>query len=258
MLTKSLAFLKRDLLENFSYKSAALIDALSIFSQVLVFFFIAKFLGGKDYFPYVLTGIAFAGYQSAALSSFALSIHREIGTGTLEAILLTRTSVYTVLFSTVIWNFIFTSLKVLVYFAAGMILFDFDFSKFNAAGFFLSFALTISAMMALGVLSAGCILVLRRGDPVTSLMNNASRFLSGVYFPIQVLPAWIQPLSYLLPLTYALEALRRSLFNGDGIHELAGHLSVLFIFSVILWPCSLLFFRWAFHKARKEGTLSLP
>ncbi len=59
-------------------------------------------------------------------------------------------------------------------------------------------------------------------------------FLCGLFIPVQDLPAILQPLSYILPLTYGADILKMAV-NGDG------HLSMVFSFSLLLIFSALLF-----------------
>jgi ABC-2 type transport system permease protein len=58
-------------------------------------------------------------------------------------------------------------------------------------------------------------------------------FLSGVFFPIEQMPAFMQIISRILPLTYAIEALRKVIILGAGISSLIKELTILLTFGVI-------------------------
>ena len=58
-------------------------------------------------------------------------------------------------------------------------------------------------------------------------------FVSGVTFPIQYLPEWIAPLSYIMPLTPALEAFRYSVIEGQGLISVLSQLLHLGLLSII-------------------------
>ena len=57
-------------------------------------------------------------------------------------------------------------------------------------------------------------------------------FLSGVFWPVAQLPKVLQPVSYILPLTYANDALRGVMLKSAGIGDIAGQLSALLVFAV--------------------------
>jgi ABC-2 type transport system permease protein len=78
----------------------------------------------------------------------------------------------------------------------------------------------------------------------------------GVFFPVEVLPLWLQKVSMLLPMTYALRAVRLALLRGAPWSELRGDLAALAVFSVILLPLGAVAFRWAIARARATGSLA--
>lgn len=59
-------------------------------------------------------------------------------------------------------------------------------------------------------------------------------FLSGIFWPVAQLPAALQPVSYLLPLTYANEALRNVMLKNYGIGEIAVQLTALLVFALAM------------------------
>ncbi|MDO8527127.1 MAG: ABC transporter permease [Deltaproteobacteria bacterium] len=261
---KAWAFLKRDMIEAFSYKVAFFFDLVGMVANILTFFFIAQLIGPAvvpqlqgygGYFPFVLIGIALAQFQSAAMNSFAGAIQKEQGHGTLEAILITPTSLAVIAFSGALWDLFFVFLKMVAYLAIGAIFFGIDLSRLNILAAVLILILTVTSLAGFGFFSAGFVLVFKRGDPINYFMNGFSRFLSGVYFPISVLPFWVQKCSWLIPWTYSLEAMRMALLEGKSVFELANPIISLILFSILFLPSGLLFFRWSVKQAKREGSL---
>jgi ABC-2 type transport system permease protein len=60
----------------------------------------------------------------------------------------------------------------------------------------------------------------------------------------------------MFPITYSLRAIRLSLLQGAGFNEVAGDLLALVIFSAVTLPISLVVFRYAVQRAKKDGSLS--
>jgi ABC-2 type transport system permease protein len=75
------------------------------------------------------------------------------------------------------------------------------------------------------------------------LVFGVQIFLSGVFWPIDQLPAILRPISYILPLTYANEALRAVMLKGADLAEIAGELAALLIFMVLMIVLSALTMR---------------
>lgn len=264
--SKGWAFQKRDFRDRVSYSYSLVFDALEIFASLLVFFFISRLVSegglpslasyGGNYFAFVLIGIAFSGFQEAALYGYSNTINSEQGNGTLEAILVTPTSLGAVMGIGIFWRFLFVTLRSFLYLAAGIIIFQARISLLSPAAL-LILALSFTAMSGFGLISAGFIMIYKQGDPVSFFFNSASKFISGLYFPVTVLPVWIQPLSYFFPLTYTLSALRKSLLKGSGIAQAAPECLVLILFSAIFLPVGIFYFRYASRRARREGSLIL-
>jgi ABC-2 type transport system permease protein len=266
ILYKPLLFLRRDLKTQVSYRLSFILQFLGILFSSASFYFVAQLFGagvaphlgsyGGDYFSFVLIGIAFAGYQSIALYTFSGVIQSAQMVGTLEAMLVTPTRLSVILLSSSLWNFAFTSLRVIVYLLAGTAIFGVDLRGANVLAAFIVLCLTILALSGIGILSACFIMVFKRGNPVNFLISSLSTLLGGVYYPIDVLPSWLQTLARLFPLTYSLEAMRRALLLGNSLVDLAQEVLILAFFSAVLIPLSLLAFRYAVQQARRDGSLT--
>jgi ABC-2 type transport system permease protein len=261
-----LAFLKRDFYNEVSYRFAFFFQFFNVIFMVGVFYFIANLLGtaaspfladyGGDYFSFVLIGIAFSGYFGVGLSSFSNSIRQAQTTGTLEAMLSTPTRLPIIILSAALWDYWMTTLRVFVYLGVGVVFLSVDLKQANLASAGLILLLTVIVFSSLGIIAASFIMVLKRGDPIAWLFNAASSFLGGVYYPVAVLPGSLQTLSKLLPITYALEALRQALLNGATIGQLTPQILALSVFCLVLLPASLIIFRLAVRQARIDGSLT--
>ncbi len=68
-------------------------------------------------------------------------------------------------------------------------------------------------------------------------------FLSGVFFPIQQMPWYMQDISKVLPLTYASQALRKVMVLGAGVPAISTELIILIIFGTIMTAIAVPVFR---------------
>lgn len=265
-LAKALAFLGRDFRLELSYRFSFFLQFFGIFFSVFLFYFLSLLLGqaaspylqeyGGNYFAFVLIGIAFSGYFGVGLSSYAGSIRDAQTTGTLEAMLMTPTRLSTMVLASSLWDYLMTTFRVGVYLAIGVVAFGLDLGRGNLLAALVVLALTVVTFSTLGILSASFIMVLKRGDPVTWLVNSLASLLGGVYYPIGIMPGWLQQLAGLIPVTYALRAMRLALLQGASVGELLPDLAALAGFSVVLLPLSLLAFRFAVHRAKVDGSLT--
>ena len=259
------AFLKRDLSQALSYRLSFLLQLLSIFFSVAIFYFLSQLFGsalvpqldkyGGDYFSFVLVGIAFMGYTGLSMSTFAASIREGQMMGTLEIMLLSPTRLSAILLSSSLWSYLLTTLRVVVYILVGALVFGFSLSQANLVTALVVMILSIASFSGIGILSAALVLLVKKGDPVAWLFGGVSSLLAGVFYPISVLPDWLEPLSRLLPLTYALDAMRLAMLKGSSLLEVRFDILALLGFTVVLTPLAFMVFRKALKRAKMEGSL---
>ncbi len=168
---------------------------------------------------------------------------------------MTPTSVPTILFSSSLYSFSFTSLRVILYLAFGVLIFGLKLHVTSLFAFLVIMSLTMLAFSGIGLLSAAFIIVFKQGSPIGWLVGTASGLLGGVFYPVAVLPSWLEPYAYLLPITHALEAMRHILLNGATLHAVSNQALVLAVFAGLLLPLGLGAFGYGLRVARKEGSL---
>jgi ABC-type multidrug transport system ATPase subunit/ABC-type multidrug transport system permease subunit len=259
------AFLRRDWQTERSYRLAFLLSFGGIFFSAAVFYFVAQLIDaaaepylrayGGSYFAFVLVGIALQRYFGVGLNAFASAFRQAQTTGTLEAMLTTPAPPWMIALSSSMWSYGLVSLQVLLYLLIGVVLLGVRV-QVNVPALALAAVLGVISFAALGVLSASFVMVLKRGDPITWVVGAVSTFFGGVYFPVELLPIWLQPVSAVLPVTYGLRAVRLSVLQGAGIAEISGDLLAMALFCVILLPLGLAAFRYAMYRARVDGSLT--
>jgi ABC-2 type transport system permease protein len=260
------AFLVRDYHVETSYRTSFMLTIGGVVVRALVFFFLSEFIEastggllgdyGGDYFSFVIIGIALGGYFSTGLTSFSKALRDSQITGTLEAMILTPTPVSWLVLGSASWSYVYTTFRVLIYLVVGALFLGLDLSRANYGAALVVLLLSIVSFASLGILAASLIMVIKRGDPITAVFGNVSNLIGGVFYPVAILPAWLQAAAALLPLTYALRAMRGALLTGATWNELAPDLLALALFCLILLPLALLVFRFAVDRARAEGTLA--
>ena len=98
-------------------------------------------------------------------------------------------------------------------------------------------------------------MVIKKGNPLNWIFVNLSLLIGGVYYPVAVLPDWLEKISYLLPITYSLEGMRMALLQGSTLISLLPTIIPLVIFSTLMLPLSLGLFKYAVNRAKIEGSL---
>ena len=257
------AFLKRDGLIFMSYKMAMITSTIGTVFPVLTYFFINKLvpkssnldLNGLDYFSFALIGVAFTSYFMMAIQEFSATTRRDQMAGCLEALLSSQTDTKTIIFMSAIFKFIHNGTILIFMFLVSILFLNFNISNINVATAILTFILSLIVFISLGIFSAAGTVLFKKGEPFSLVFGSLSSLLGGAVFPISVLPVGIQFISYLVPIKYALDALRLSILKGYSIQMLSKELIILFVLGIILLPMSLKFFEWSVDKGKKNGTL---
>ena len=259
------AFFKRDLSMALSYRLNFLMQLVGILFSVSTFYFLSLLFGsalvpqleqyGGDYFSFVLIGLAFSGFMGLSLSSFATSIRESQVMGTLEIMLLSPTRLSAIVLSSSLWSYVLTTIRVVFYLLLGALIFGFSISQANFITALVVLVLSITSFSGIGILSAAIVLIVKKGDPVAWALGGVSSLLAGVYYPITVLPDWLEPVSRFLPLTYALDGMRMAMLTDASLYEIRLDILALLGFTLVLTPLAFLVFRKALKRAKMEGSL---
>ena len=142
-----------------------------------------------------------------------------------------------------------------VYLVVGTIVFGFSISQANFLTAVVVLILSVTSFSGIGILSAAIVLVIKKGNPIALIFGGVSSLLAGVFYPISVLPGWLMPLSRILPLTYALDAMRLAMLKGYSLYEVRLDVLVLLGFTLVLTPAAFIVFREALKRAKRDGSL---
>jgi ABC-2 type transport system permease protein len=113
------------------------------------------------------------------------------------------------------------------------------------------------------LLAAACLNMSRNGMFLSEGIAGIAYLLSGVVFPLQALPPWVQPIALSLPTTYWLEGMRRALLGplppqlrGPLAHWSNGELALMLLAtSAALVVAAQVFWRWSERRAWRNGKL---
>ncbi len=152
----------------------------------------------------------------------------------------------------VFYSLIFSSIIL----AVTVVLFDIDMSGANMFGGMLM--LIVGSLSFIGVGIMGSVLPLlfpERGSQMTHVIIAVLLLVSGVYYPVSVLPEILQKLAVLSPATYVLDGTRLALLDGASTRELWPFIWPTLIMGLIAIPVGLWIFGMAERYAKRAGKL---
>jgi ABC-2 type transport system permease protein len=91
------------------------------------------------------------------------------------------------------------------------------------------------------------LLYVERGAQMTFVVQSCLLLVSGVYYPVEVLPEWMQVISKFSPATYVLDGVRAGILDGVPLTDLVHDVVPLIVMGIVLIPAGL----WAFGRAER-------
>ena len=260
------AFLLRDWRAARSYRLAWVLGLWGSFFQLFLYFFLSRIVhapalevaAGRsvDYFAFVVVGLALYGFVTTGIGIFADSLRVEQTTGTLEVLFSLPTPPSLTIFGTAAYGYIWSLISTTVLLLVSMVFFGFrpvlDPTSLLASVLALVASLVLFA--SLGIVIGAFTLVFKKSGSFVSMVTQMLSLLSGVFFPIALLPRPLQWLSEAIPLTWALDVLRQTLLAGEVPVQ---RIAFLVGASFIAVPISLWIFRLSVLRARQDGSLAL-
>jgi ABC-2 type transport system permease protein len=247
-----------------------LFSVLKPVTSVLILVFMYRVVAGPEargpIYAYIYLGNAFYIYVGAVMSgaSYSLLDDRE-RYRSLKYIYIAPILIPAYLLGRAVARFITASIAVAVTLLAGVWFFGLPVNLINVDWplFLAALALGVACLTCMGIVIGMWTLTLRV-EPwfVGEAMGAALYLFSGAIFPLTVLPIFLQPIGYILPLTYWLELLRRALLGpGAAAFPTLAAFSIPQLFA-ILGFITLIFaliaafaYRYFDHRAREEGMI---
>jgi ABC-2 type transport system permease protein len=261
------AFVRRDFLIAWSYRTAFVGDLANLALQISLFYLISRvaktstlptYDGHRvSYMEFAVIGITLVTFATLALARVADGIRQERLMGTLESVLVTPTAPITLQLGTVLYDLLYVPIRT----AMVLLVVDLAFGlHFHAAGIIPALLILfafIPFIWGLGVLAAGGTLVFRRGLALFALFAVFMGLGSGAYFPVASLPGWLQWIADRNPMTIAADGLRESLLGGSAWSGVGDTLTILIPLAAVSLTVGAFAFRFALRHERRRGTIGL-
>jgi ABC-2 type transport system permease protein len=240
-------------------------------TMILVFMYLVIMTGGtaNSFFSYMFVGNALYMYVAEVLFGVTWVIHddREHYM-TLKQVYIAPINFYTYIFGRAAIKIAITTVGVILTLVFGVLVLgvDINFATINWPLLILSLLLGLACLCIMGLALGGIsFLTAKHGQGINEGVAGVFYVLSGVVFPITILPGWGQAIAKCLPVTYWMEGVRRglepqvvsTLQGGTGLSEFSDAFLVLILIvsSVLFLFVSLGVFKVADHAARKRGKI---
>lgn len=200
---------------------------LIIFGQLF-----GRFVQAENYMDFMVPGILIMTVLFGSSWS-GVSLLREISAGTVDRMLVSPVSRVSIVLSRVLHSAVQVIAQALVILVVAWLIMDSSITKnivYLALGMLVVFLLGIG----FAAISNGFAITLQREEPLVmigNLMTLPLMFFSSALVPKQFMPAWIEYISLINPITYAVESVRAVLVGPPDLALYFKGLAIMLIFA---------------------------
>jgi len=212
----------------------------------------------------LIVGVLLWSFLSVLFNEIASSVAYERWEGTLEYTFMAPVSRLIHMFGVSLFAAIYSIIRLAIVIGGLAVFIKLDLSRANLLGILIVLLVSSFAFIGLGLMAAVLpVFSPERGAEATNIFQGCLLLVSGVYYPVEILPGWLQPLAKLSPATYSLSACRKLIGIGSGqtqlvgapISEVAPELLTLTLMGVVMVPAGLWVFGHVERWAKKTGKL---
>jgi ABC-2 type transport system permease protein len=182
-------------------------------------------------------------------------VRQELIAGTFERLYLSPFGAVGALVSTLLFPFVFALASAIVMLVFAGLVYGLDLEWGTAALAIPLSAAGALAFMPFGILLVAAVIVVKQAATGTTWVIASISLIAGLYFPVALLPDWIEWASDVQPFTPATELLRHVLVGTPLMHSAGVDLLKLVGFTAVLLPLSVWLLQLALRFSRRRGTL---
>jgi ABC-2 type transport system permease protein len=255
-----LAVLRRDLHVYLSYRTRLISQVLTALFSLTLFYYVSRlvhvtgFGSHNAYFGFVVVGISLI---SVLYSSFSIPelVRQELIAGTFDRLLLSPFGAIRSVIAMSLFPMAFALLISTLTLTLGCVIFGLQLHWATVALAVPVMFLVLGSFLPFGILFASLTVVIKQGNVGTSWVIALLSIVGGLYFPVSLLPGWLQTIARLQPFTAATDLLRHLLVNSSLGESPQTALLKLIGFAVVLLPGSILVLSRAIRFGQRRGTI---
>jgi len=205
---------------------------------------------------YTIIGGGILGMWSGMLFTSTYDIRSDRRDGILELLVASPTSLRRIEGVRTFTNIAASLVSLLFAVGAAVLIFRFTFTGINVLQLLLAILALLYSLWCLGVFLANFLAWSRLSGSIVDFLELPIAFLCGFMYPIRVLPQWLQGISTIVPVRWALQALDSTLLNNQTQSNYWFYLGMAVLIASIFWLISLWLDRKVHDHIRVTGELS--
>ncbi|CAM5203457.1 hypothetical protein UACE39S_03191 [Ureibacillus acetophenoni] len=230
---------------------------ISPFFYATITYFVYGGQSPEKIFHYVVLGSGFMGLWTSIVYSSASDINRERFYGTLENIFVAPVSFAYIIMGKIVGNTIWGFISMLLSFVYLRFVFNLEYPVVNPLLIGSAFLVVVIAISVFAFVMALVFTLSKQAEVLMNFIEYPIFLICGFLFPIAILPTWLQPISAILPPTWAIELLRVVTNNASTSAQIVQAILVLIGITVIYVVIAFVAYGAVDRKARMDGKLGV-
>ena len=210
--------------------------------------------GVSDYIGYIAVGTTIWMWQNIVLWDVGFSLRNEQLRGTLESNWLSPAKRFSFLLGSTVPQLISVAMFMIIAALEFALVFGVRFQGSLWLSL-LVFLAAIPAIYGLGFAFASIVITAREAHAFVFLVRGIVMIFCGITFPVTMLPVWMQSVTYWLPQTYVIHAMRLAALSPVSFYDLLPDILPLLLFGVFWLTAGYLMFTLMERRARQTGAI---
>ena len=204
----------------------------------------------------LLVGAVVWAYLGIIFEILTETVAWERWEGTIEYTFMAPLSRPIHLFGMGLFAIVYGVVRAVLLFGVVALFFDLDLSHADFVAALVVLLVASIPFIGIGMMTAVLPLISpEKGTQLGFIAQGLLLVVSGVYYPVDVLPEWMQLLATISPATYALDGMRDAIVEGQGLSTMGDEIWPLIVIGIVSIPLGLEVFRRGERYAKKHGKL---
>ena len=260
-VSAGLAVVRRDFRLALSYRLRFATQLLSAFFSLTLFYYLSRLVQVKAfespdaYYAFAVIGLIVVQVLNSTLATPPGALRQELVAGTFERIVLSPFGPVGGTIAMIVFPFAYALMTAIAMLGFASLVFGLDVEWVTVPLVIPVAALAALSFAPFGVGLLAMVLVVKQVAAGTTWIIAGISLIAGLYFPVRLLPDWIEWASEVQPFTPAVELMRHLLVGAELSDPLWLDLLRLAGFGAVLLPLSVWILQKAVGASRRRGTI---
>ncbi len=261
MIAAAVGIFRRDLAIFASYRLRFFTTIFSLIVSVTLFYYVSRLVRSDvvgapdDYYGFVVVGLVILGVLTSTLSLPVANLRSEMLAGTFERLVVSPFGAVRGTIALLLFPVALSFLTAILSLVFAVVAFGLDLRWPEALLALPVGLLAVLAFAPFGVLMCAAVVLFKQTSAGAAFVVTVLTLLAGVYFPVSLLPGWIEWAASVQPFTPSLDLLRHLIVGTELDGSVGGALAIITGFALVTGPLATWALAASVRRAQRTGTI---